>query len=147
MPEPCHQTVWFKMQMAELATHLFCSFQSCRRDLESPPGCRAPRAAVLLEVDWSSADLMPTECFLLFQTAMQNILPSHCLSVLPPTSSRWLDPDVPHLAHFAVVFCFLIIQGYGLDVVSAALTAPLLWNKSLPALGIRISWGWFYCWA
>lgn len=44
----------------------------------------------------------------------------------PPSSSRWLDPDVPHLARFTVVFCFLMMQAYGLDVVSAALAAPLL---------------------
>lgn len=38
-------------------------------------------------------------------------------------NKRWLDPDVPYLAHFAV-FC-LIIPGYELEVFAAALAASL----------------------
>lgn len=41
-------------------------------------------------------------------------------------NNRWPDPDVPYLAHFAVVSCFLIMLGYELEVIPAALAASLL---------------------
>lgn len=41
-------------------------------------------------------------------------------------NNRWLDADVPYLAHFAVVFFFLIMPGYELEVITAALATSLL---------------------
>lgn len=107
-----------------------CSAVGC--DPESPAGCRGSRsrdAAGGLLQGWSELCLPHAYGVFLFISDGQAKCHSQPLPQCPPSlelSNRWLDPDAPYPARFAVVFCFLMMQGYGLEVIPAAPVTPLL---------------------
>lgn len=107
-----------------------CSAVRC--DQESPAGCRGSRSrdpvGDLLQ-GWSELCLPHTYRVFLFISGSQAKHHPQPLPQCPPSlkqSNRWLDPDVPYPARFAVVFCFLVMRGHGLEVIPAAPVTPLL---------------------
>lgn len=107
-----------------------CSAVRC--DQESPAGCRGSRSrdpvGDLLQ-GWSELCLPHTYRVFLFISGSQAKHHPQPLPQCPPSlkqSNRWLDPDVPYPARFAVVFCFLVMRGHVLEVIPAAPVTPLL---------------------
>lgn len=101
--------------------------------------------AALRVVERSAHRRLAQSVCLLFQTAKQNVIPSHCLHIFPhqsKTTGGWIL-NVPYLAHFAVVFCFLIVLGCELEVIPAALAASLLTEVKI-GLVTTICWGCLY---
>lgn len=149
MLRPRSWTIWFWMQMAKLKNLFFLGFGTNKWDSRVP--ARVVWAVVeVLKKLWGilvefGGDLLlrVVQCS---TYSMLTIFPftsdskAKCHSqplpqCLPSVkqNNRWLDLEVSYLTYLAVVFCFVMVLGYELEVIPAALAS------SLPT-DIKIAW-------